>query len=168
MIDLSVQRRIEFLLNEARHECKRDQAITYVMRVLSNHSTVGQDAASQKVKELNKRISRVAYEQLLEMSMTFPTFSFWAKCVVNDHPKPLKKTWEWLLAESEKLSVGDVWNEFLQYPMVTITKDEDNLMNRNGHRAEGSASERYCSASIEVLELKETPLHIWFHKNEAK
>ena len=35
-----IKRRIEFLIEAAKYEVKKDQVVTYAMRVLSNHATI--------------------------------------------------------------------------------------------------------------------------------
>lgn len=53
----SVERRIRFLLDAAKNEVKRDQVVTYAMRVLSNYAAIGKDAGSIEIKKQNKRVS---------------------------------------------------------------------------------------------------------------
>ena len=55
-----IERRIRFLLDAAKHEIKKDQVVTYAMRVLSNHATIGKDAGSAEIKKQNKTISEGA------------------------------------------------------------------------------------------------------------
>ena len=59
-----IQRRIRFLLDAAKHEIKKDQVVTYAMRVLSNHATIGKDAGSAEIKKQNKTISEGAKKLL--------------------------------------------------------------------------------------------------------
>ena len=55
-----IERRIRFLLDAAKHEIKKDQVVTYAMRVLSNHATIGKDAGNAEIKKQNKTISEGA------------------------------------------------------------------------------------------------------------
>ena len=64
-MDKIIERRIKFLLDVAKHEDKRDQAITYVMRVVSNYATVGQDAQSASIKKINRLVTKNASEMLM-------------------------------------------------------------------------------------------------------
>ena len=59
-----IERRIRFLLDAAKYEVKKDQVITYAMRVLSNHATIGKDAGSAEIKKINKIISEEAQNLL--------------------------------------------------------------------------------------------------------
>jgi hypothetical protein len=54
----NLKRRINFLLECAKHEGTKDQVVTYALRVLSNHATIGRDAPSSTIKKLNKNILR--------------------------------------------------------------------------------------------------------------
>ena len=55
-----IERRIRFLIDAAKYEDKKDQVVTYVMRVLSNHATIGKDAGSAEIKKHNKKVSEKA------------------------------------------------------------------------------------------------------------
>ena len=74
-MDDLIKRRAEFLLNEARFNAKRDQVITFTMRVLSNHATVGFDGSSFAIKQKNPRISHQALSRLNEVEV----FTDWSK-----------------------------------------------------------------------------------------
>ena len=87
------------------------------MRVLSNHATIGRDAGSAEIKKYNKTVSQGAQKLLHSVDLT--TF---CKQTINEHPKPILATWEWLRENAEHLSVEEVWNEFVANKMVTITK----------------------------------------------
>ena len=86
-----IKRRIRFLLDAAKHELKKDQVVTYAMRVLSNHATIGKDAGSAEIKKQNKTVS-VNAKQLL-YSADLATY---CQNTINEHPKPIQLTWEWL------------------------------------------------------------------------
>lgn len=151
-MDDLIKRRAEFLLNEARLNAKRDQVITFIMRVLSNHATVGSDASSFAIKKKNPRISRRALLRLNEVEV----FTDWSKDTINEHPLPLKSCWEWLLLEAKNLKVEDVWDYFNKYPMTTILKKEDKKLNAHGFRSSGGSS-RYLAVGIEIVELDISP-----------
>ena len=107
-----VRRRIQFLLDAAKHENVKDQAITFVMRVLSNHATIGKDAQSKPIKKINKRVSENAYKILQTKGI-----EIFCKQTINEHPKPLSQTWEWLKKNAQNgLSVEKVWEEFCDFP----------------------------------------------------
>ena len=103
-----IKRRIEFLIEAAKYEVKKDQVVTYAMRVLSNHATIGRDAGSAEIKKHNKTVSQGAQNLLHSVDLT--TF---CKQTINEHPKPILATWEWLRENAEHLSVEEVWNEFV-------------------------------------------------------
>ena len=66
-MDPHIERRILFLIDAAKHEEKRDQVVTYAMRVLSNHAAIGKDAGSAEIKKMNCRVS-IGAEKLLNLS----------------------------------------------------------------------------------------------------
>ena len=143
----SIRRRCEFLLAVASDNSDgRDQAVTFVMRVLSNHATIGKDAGSATIKRLNRRISRRAFERL-----TVFDWNTFKSTTVNEHPKPLKQMWHWMTERSETLKPDDVWQEFLNHPMITVTKEEHQAM----PSSDGNFTERY--KGIEVLNLDLDP-----------
>jgi hypothetical protein len=155
-INPSLERRIKFLLEAACFEEKRDQVITYTMRVLSNHATIGKDAGSMEIKKRNKLMSKRALDVLESNSIIF-----FCKNTINEHPKPLKEIWDWLKCNCEHLDTNDVWSEFLRNPMVTITRDEDNIIKKSGQNSAGDIVSRYTELGIEVTRLELEPvLHI--------
>lgn len=151
-MDVYVSRRINFLSQCARYERKRDQAITFTMRVLSNHATIGKDAGSKTIKRLNTRISREALNLLLETDI-----ENFCKLTINEHPKPLSEIWSWLIAKPFNLSPDLIWAEFTTHKMVTVTKEEDKRMSGNGLKSQGEPDDRYAKLGIEVLNLSCPP-----------
>lgn len=142
-----IQRRINFLLDCANARDKRDQSITYTMRVLSNIATIGKDAGSSYIKKNNKYLSVGALSRFIEMNYDF---SSWNKCVINEHRVPLSALWELLL--DKKISTPDqVWDWFLINKMVTILKEEDNILKSLGLNS-SAHNDRYFIAGIEVTE----------------
>ncbi|WP_372574975.1 hypothetical protein [Ruegeria jejuensis] len=151
----ALYRRAAFLLNEAQHKARRDQVITFTMRVLSNYATVGKDGGSSKMKDENVRLSSGAYDLMGKVS----SIGDWHKLTVNEHPRPLKDIWSWILAEADEISPFDVWNCFVDHPMITLTKTEDSLLSKSGLRAT-AAPDRYSSLGIETIEVDEPPRDI--------
>lgn len=78
----ALYRRVSFLINEARHGEKRDQVITFTMRVLSNHATIGKDAGSSKINDENHTVSSGAFELL----QTVSSLRDWHTKTINEHP----------------------------------------------------------------------------------
>jgi len=150
-----VKRRITFLLESAKNESLKDQAITFVMRVLSNHASIGKDAQSTPIKKINRLVTKKAKEMLLTKGI-----EFFCKETINEHQKPIKQIWEWLKNNAHNLTVEDVWKEFCEYPMVTVTKDEDAYMRKKGLNSKGSLKERYLDLGIEIIELDKSPYDI--------
>jgi hypothetical protein len=153
--DSALYRRAAFLLNEARHQAKRDQVITFTMRVLSNYATVGKDGGSSKMKDENVRLSSGAYDLMGNVS----SIGDWHKLTINEHPRPLKDIWSWILSEADEISPFDVWNCFVDHPMITLTKTEDSLLSKSGLRATASP-DRYSSLGIETIVLDVPPRDI--------
>lgn len=150
-----IKRRLIFLIELAKYEKKRDQVSTYLMRVLSNHATIGMDAGSAKIKTINKNMSKGAYKLLVSTNI-----KNFCKNTINEHPRPLKTTWEWLQEKADLLSIEEVWNEFKKHQMITITKEEDTKIKLSGQNSTGSFESRYTDLGIKVIKLKKTPIEI--------
>lgn len=150
-----VKRRVSFLLDAAKSETTKDQAITYVMRVLSNHATIGKDALSKPIKKINRLVTKNAERMLINKGI-----DFYCKETINEHPKPIKQIWEWLKNNSNDLTLEDIWKEFCENPMITVTKDEDDYMRRKGLSSKGTLKERYLDLGIEIIELDKSPYDI--------
>lgn len=148
-----LKRRIEFLIQEAINKSPRDQVISYCMRVISNYASIGVDAGSYKIKITNKIISQKA-EVLLRKSTSLKE---WADACINEHQVPLKEIWDSLCLEGNNLLPADVWNKFYSSKMVTITKEEDQILNSKGLRSESKNSCRYQQSGIEVVCLESSP-----------
>ena len=148
-----LMRRLKFLMEEARQNAKRDQVITYAMRVISNYATIDKDASSTKVKSENKNVSEASYKILLELN----SFEEWAKQTINEHQIPLKVLWEEI--QSRNLDEKEIWEKFLDAPMITITKKEDVKLNIIGLRSSSDKS-RYKKAGINIIELPDIPIKI--------
>lgn len=145
-----LMRRLKFLMEEARQNAKRDQVTTYAMRVISNYATIGKDASSTKVKSENKNVSEASYKLLLELN----SFEEWAKQTINEHQIPLKVLWEEI--QSSKLDEKEIWNLFLNAPMITITKVEDDKLNKLGLRSSPDRN-RYEKVGINIIFLENSP-----------
>jgi hypothetical protein len=148
-----VERRIAFLLQEARHGSPRDHAVTFTMRAISNYLTIGRDAQSFAIKSVNKNVSSGA----LELLKSATNFKDWAKNTINEHPVPLADTWTWLCSQAGNLSLAEVWNRFESNPMTTVTKEEDDELTKRKLRS-SAADDRYPQAGFRTLVLKHTPL----------
>lgn len=151
-----IKRRVAFLLAEARHNSPRDQIITFTMRVLSNYASVGFDGGSDTIKKNNKVLSLAAIQSLRSSK----TFREWTKNTINEHPTPLKFTWSWLVAEAHTLTESDVWNHFVSHPMVTVLKEEDDKLNKNGYRSVNDPN-RYEKVGIQISIQIKTPEEIF-------
>jgi hypothetical protein len=157
-----VYRRAKFLLNEANFGAKRDQAITYTMRVLSNYAAIGRDAGSGLLKNENKRVSAQASELLRRVE----SIRDWQRATINEHPLPLKYTWNWLVQNRKTLDATLVWAHFRDNPMMTVTVEEDKRLTKAGLRS-AAGFNRYESVGIKPTILHETPLKILRQRNLA-
>lgn len=155
-----ILRRIDFLLQEAKEKSPKDQVITYVMRVLSNYSTVGFDGNSLKIKSHNHRLSEKAVCLLNNSS----TLSAWALLCINEHKKPLKEIWEHIIEQSSVIRPIEIWEIFLKSPMVTITKEEDLHLSKKRLRSQSGNSDRYSLSGINVVHLETTPVSFLLNK----
>jgi hypothetical protein len=149
-----IKRRIIFVLDAAKHENVKDHSITYTLRALSNYATIGKDAGSAAIKKINKRVSENAYELLKTDGL-----EVYCKETINEHPKPIKQTWEWLKKNSDNgFSIEKVWKEFCDFPMVTVTKEEDKLIRGKGLNSKGTVEERY--SNIKIITLPKSPFEL--------
>ena len=76
---------------------------------------------------------------------------------INEHPKPILLTWDWLKEHAYTLSIEEVWNELSNNTMVTVTKDEDNYIKTKGLNSIGDMQSRYTDLGITIVTLSETP-----------
>ena len=81
---------------------------------------------------------------------------------INERPKPIQLTWEWLKDHADTVSIEEVWNEFSNNPMITVTKDEDNMIKASGQNSIDNMQSRYTDRGVTVVTLPETPLE--YHK----
>ena len=151
-MDQFIKRRLCFLLECSLNESKRDQAVTFTMRVLSNYASVGRDAGSRKIKTLNPRMSVRAQKLLFTEGL-----NYFCENTVNEHPQPLSEMWLWLINSTNPLTPMEVWENFKRHKLVTITKAEDKLLSTMGMRSRGEDAERYVAAGITIMELNCTP-----------
>lgn len=154
-----IQRRLEFIRLEAIHEALRDQALTMVMRVISNYATLNKDVSSSKALRLNKNISEAAFNELVKSK----TLNDWVKKVTNEHQMPLKETWKNFTDNKSKLTIEYIWRHFQKYPMTTILKTENERLDALGYHDNGMPEERYKAAKIKLIKplLKESPEDWW-------
>jgi hypothetical protein len=107
-----VLRRLEFIRLEAIHKEPRDQALTMVMRVISNYATINKDVSSSKALRLNKNISEAAFNELVKSK----TLNDWVKKVTNEHQMPLKETWKNFTDDKNKVTTDYIWKHFENIP----------------------------------------------------
>lgn len=133
-------RRAEFLLSEARSRSPvRDQTVTFALRVISNWATIGKDASSSAIKWLNPRVSKKAMQLYHEVSDRE-----WERLTINEHQEPISHVWKWILDNNEFITARDILDRAKQWPMVTITKDEDYRITKAGHRSSGRPEDRHA------------------------
>ena len=143
------RRRVEFLIGEARsgNPCG-DQTVSMAMRVISNFYSCGGDVSSSEAKKRCARISRKALT-LREAGGN------WIKETINEHQEELADVWKWILANRDSIKAEEVIDRFKTWPMVTVTKVEDQKLRdekkRRGKNAGRTPLERYIDAGIEVL-----------------
>ena len=142
-MDTFIQRRLEFLIAEANAGERQRQDISMVMRVVSNYATLGLNAASHRIKQLNRRVSREAYELLLRAK----DFDQWSKATINEHELLLAEVW----SRTPGLTPKTLWKIFVDHQLTTVTSDEDRNLPKSGER----------DAGIEVSWLEQTPREIY-------
>lgn len=146
-IDLQViQRRIEFLLNEVKSPNPQyDKSISMVMRLISNYTTVGIDLDSKGVKRINKNTTKKSEE--LRSKLHFDEFH---KLTTNEHHFPLKDLWNWMIENQKELTVQKVLDKFHEYPFITVTNEENSLLNKL-KKQKLSPEDRYRLSNIEII-----------------
>ena len=114
-----------------------------VMRVVSNYASIGMNASSHRVKQVNRRGSRGAYEMLVQSS----DFEQWSRSTINEHEFPLAVIW----SKTPGLRPEALWKVFVDHPMTTVTREEDLSLPKSGDRYAG----------LEILWLEKTPKEIY-------
>jgi len=155
-IESLIDRRIRFLISEARLKDSvrvRDQTITYAFRVVTNHfSRCHYDIKSSLLREKCPYRSKKAYE----LSKKDP--KGWLDKVTNEHQYPIKDAWNWIIEQSGKLTVQDVKDHLMKWPVVVVTKEENNELHKYDS-ARGDLpidpNQRYHIAGIKVLKRNE-------------
>ena len=144
-----VKRRLNFVFTEMSSlDAKYDQAMSLLLRVLSNFATVGSDGGSFAIKQLNPRMS-VSAKLLRE---TLHDDKRWASETINEHPMPLKDMWKSWRSEGNSLTEKKIWDDLVSHPMITITKQEDErLRYAEKHTTDYVPHKRYEYASIELV-----------------
>lgn len=127
------------------------------MRVLSNYASVGFDGGSTLIKKKNQKISQGALEKMLSAK----SIEEWASQCINEHPTPLKETWDWLKMNAEEINDEAVWAHLVENSMVTISKEEDALLSKLGLRSNGAGSGRYKKAKIKVSIIDTSPENLF-------
>ncbi len=132
-------RRAQFLINEARSsDPTYDQTVRYALRVISNWATVGKDCSSAEIKWLNPRVSEKALELYDAVSD-----EEWLKRTTNEHPEPISVVWQWICEQGDHITPEAILARAKQWPMVTVTLEEDRLLTTNGLRSSGKPEDRH-------------------------
>lgn len=142
-------RRLMFACTEIKSsDGKYDQTMSVLLRALSNVASVGSDGTSFSVKCKNPRMSVSAKH----LRAVLNNDKLWASRTINEHPMPLKDLWQRWRKLAEDLTIETLWEDLQTYPMVTITKEEDQRLRVVGRnkKAFSSSEERYRAASIEL------------------
>ncbi|MDP3895908.1 MAG: hypothetical protein Q8Q62_04460 [Mesorhizobium sp.] len=156
--DQALGRRVEFLLNEARQDIPvRDQAITFTMRAITNYLSIGKDCKSAYLSLKCPHRSRSAQASYISLVGSGPWARGellrreheWRKGVMNEHQEPLAQVWQWLIQEKHNVALEDVIDRFRMWPVVVVTKQENNDLRR---RSNLGPKERYAGI-VEVLTL---------------
>ena len=105
MKESQIDRRIDFLIREANSKDPiRDQAITYAFRVITNYLSVGYDARSRILSWECPCRSKKAHDLFRRLNDR----EGWLDKVTNEHQYPIKRAWEWMNKERDKLTVQRV------------------------------------------------------------
>ena len=137
-------RRAKFVIEEAR--CDQpvyDQTVTAALRVISNWATVGRNGSSAAIKWLNPRLSEAAWELYHSV-----TDAEWQQGTINEHPEPISQVWLWILREKESIDPQAVLHRMQQWPMITVTRQEDAAISQSGNRAQGDPEARHARIKL--------------------
>jgi hypothetical protein len=120
-------RRAEWLIHEAsQHDATYDQAIQKIMRALSNFVSFGRDYDSGGVRKNNKRVSRRAYDELVDLHYDLKK---WHVLTVNEHQKSLYSLWREILIclhdKQPDLTPEKIFEKLKRWPMTTLLKSEN-------------------------------------------
>lgn len=119
---IAIDRRIDFLLSEAASlEPIYDQSVRMTMRVISNWVSCGKDVSSSGFKKLAVYMSKKAHALRGDLN----DHKLFASQTINEHPEELKIIWDWMTGKQGKLSTDEVLSRFRRWPVIVITKDED-------------------------------------------
>jgi hypothetical protein len=148
-IESLIDRRIKFLISEARLKYPiRDQTITYAFRVVTNHfSGCNYDIPSSLLREKCPYRSKEAHA-LFKKYLKRNDQKGWLDKVTNEHQYPIKCAWDWMKKEPDKLNVQRVKNRLKKWPVVVVTKEENESLR---HVRAIEPDQRYHEAGIEVL-----------------
>jgi hypothetical protein len=154
--EAQIDRRIEFLINEAQLGATRDQVITYAFRVITNYLSVKCDARSGKLRRECHYRSKKAHALYLEY-LKRSDLKGWLDRVTNEHQYPIKDAWEWMIKERANLSVQSVKDRLIRWPVVVVTEDENKELREVDKELRKVApaiqpDQRYLKAKIKVLE----------------
>jgi hypothetical protein len=76
----------------------------------------------------------------------------WRKLVINEHEKPLSQVWQWMRENHGSLQAEDVLTELKEWPVVVVTKEEDERLRP---LKDVPPTRRYEEAGIEVWVCRE-------------
>lgn len=140
-----IKRRLSYLIEEAKlSDLEYDMSIIYTMRLISNFATIERGSGtSEQVKKLNKIMS-VEARRLFERS----DFEAFHAGTINEHQFPLKSLWLKLISSASEITIECAWKMFTDYPMVTVTKNENAKLNKI--KEFSSPQHRYELAGIRI------------------
>jgi hypothetical protein len=163
-----VIRRAQFVCNEACFpDQEHDQTVKYALRVISNFATVGKDATSSQVKELNPRVSKQAFSRLKELLSDDIDADFlkWCSETINEHPEPLGQIWGWISNSEVKIPPEELIERLASYKMITILRTENARIDAAGGRSRGSPADR--RSQIELSQIGMCPKR-WIAENRNR
>jgi len=145
------RRRVKQLISELQSANPTyDQSSKMLMRVISNYSMFDADIGSQGAKAKNIYVSIRAQRLLKRVG-----FERWHSQVINEHQYPLKEMWDAMIEGRRQLTQKKVWNLFCKHHMITVTKQEHEILARvdRDAKAEGlklTSKMRYRRAGIQI------------------
>lgn len=142
-----IRRRLSYVVAEIKSaDGKYDQAMSLILRVLSNYASIGIDAGSFVIKCKNYKMSKEA--KVLRNKLCDD--KKWSALTINEHPVPLKHLWKTWVDLGGAITEERVWNDLLIHPMVTVTKEEDARLRDVEKDSSHDPLKRYLLANIEV------------------
>lgn len=132
----------------AKGKVKFHKTLSEALRQISSKLS-GLPNSSMEGKKYNQIMSANAYKYLLNSAKSFKDFH---DVTINEHQMPISESYRYFCENSDKLSTDFIVQHFLDYPVVTILREEDKLLAKSKW-----SEDRY--KNIQVLTIPDAPIN---------